>query len=137
MNKEFFIQNRQRFFDRMEDRSIAVFFSGNFRRDTNDQLAHPFSVERNFYYLTGIDKDGFQLILWKNGAQRVAQLFILPVDEHYELWQARMMRPAEATEISGIQQVLYTYQFEGEFAKKVFSPAVAENVYIFSNIILL
>ena len=134
MNAAFFAQNRARFFDRMADRSIAVFFSGHFRRDTNDQLAYPFSVERNFYYLTGIDRDGFQLILWKNGSQRIAQLFISPVDEHYEKWQARMLRVEDAQVLSGIDQVLYAYQFEGEFAKKVFSPAVCENVYLFTNI---
>jgi Xaa-Pro aminopeptidase len=134
MNSNFFSTNRKRFFDQMEDHSVAVFFSGHFRRDSNDQLAYPFSVERNFYYLTGLDRDNFQLILWKEGEQQVAQLFIPPVDEHYERWQARMVRPVEAVEISGIEQVLYNYQFETEFAKKMFSPAVCENVYLFTNI---
>lgn len=134
MNSDFYIKNRKRFFDQMEDHSVAVFFSGHFRRDSNDQLAYPFSVERNFYYLTGLDRDNFQLILWKEGEQQVAQLFIPPVDEHYERWQARMVRPPEALEISGIDQVLYNYQFDTEFAKKMFSPTVCENIYLFTNI---
>lgn len=134
MNKQFFINTRNKFFEQMEDNSVAVFFSGYFRRDTNDQLAYPFSVDRNFYYLTGIDKDNMQLLLWKCKGKCVSQLFIPPVDEYYEKWQARMMRTNEAAEISGVDQILYTYQFEGEFAKKMFAPAVTENVYIFSNI---
>ena len=134
MNAECFIANRRRFFDRMEDCSAAVFFSGHYRRDTNDQLAYPFSVDRNFYYFTGIDRDGFLLILWKYGSQTAAQLFIPPVDAHYEKWQARMLRPKEAAEISGIGQVLYRYQFEEEFAKKMFSPGICKNVYLFTNI---
>ncbi|MCJ7836588.1 aminopeptidase P N-terminal domain-containing protein [Cuneatibacter sp. NSJ-177] len=134
MNAECFTANRRRFFDRMEDCSAAVFFSGHYRRDTNDQLAYPFSVDRNFYYFTGIDRDGFLLILWKYGSQTTAQLFIPPVDAHYEKWQARMLRLKEAAEISGIGQVLYRYQFEEEFAKKMFSPGICKNVYLFTNI---
>jgi len=134
MRNEFFANNRKRFFDLMPDHSIAVFFSGHFRRDTNDQMSHPFSVDRNFYYLTGLDRDNFQLILWKEGTLQVCQLFIPPVDKHYERWQAKMVRPSEATEISGINQVLYSYQFEAEFSKKIFTPNICENLYLFTNI---
>ena len=134
MNSDFFVRARKRFFNLMEDNSIAVFFSGHFLRDTNDQLAHPFSVDRNFYYLTGLDRDGFQLIFWKLGDQELVQLFIPPVDEHYERWQAKMVRQSEATAISGIDQVLYNYQLDSEFSKKIFAPTVCENLYLFTNI---
>lgn len=134
MNTEFFIQNRDRFFELMEDWSVAVFFSGHFRRDTNDQLAYPFSVDRNFYYFTGLDRDGLTLILWKAGTKRLAQLFIPPVDEHYEKWQARMLRREEAASMTGIGEVRYNYEFEPEFAKKMFVPGVCRNVYLFTNI---
>ncbi len=134
MKTEFYVNNRQKYFDLMEDNSIAVFFSGNLRRDTSDQLSYPFSVERNFYYLTGIDRDGFQLILLKAGGRQLEQLFILPVDDHFERWEAKMLRPVEAKEISGIDQVLYSYQFESEFAKKIYSPVICHNLYVFTCI---
>ena len=134
MNREFFTENRREFLSQMKDCSVAVFFSGHFQRNTNDQLTYPFSVERNFYYFTGIDRDNFTLMMWKYGERQGAQLFIPPVDEHYEKWQARMLRPQEAAEISGISSVLYHYQFEEEFAKRMFTPGPCRNVYLFTNI---
>jgi Xaa-Pro aminopeptidase len=134
MRKEFFLQNRNCFLDKIEPNSVAVFFSGHFARNTNDQLTYPFSVERNFYYLTGIDRDNCTLLLWKTAFGQGSILFIPPVDEHYERWQAHMLRQEEAMELSGIEQVLYCYQFEDEFSKKMFSPGVCQNVYLFTNI---
>ena len=134
MNREFFTENRREFLSQMKDCSVAVFFSGHFQRNTNDQLTYPFSVERNFYYFTGIDRDNFTLMMWKYGERQGTQLFIPPVDEHYEKWQARMLRPQEAAEISGISSVLYHYQFEEEFAKRMFTPGPCRNVYLFTNI---
>ncbi|HHX37467.1 MAG TPA: aminopeptidase P family protein [Clostridiaceae bacterium] len=134
MKAEFYVENRRRFFDLMEDDSIAVFFSGNLRRDTSDQIAYPFSVDRNFYYLTGLDRDGFVLILMKAGELRIEQLFIPPIDPHFERWEAKMVRPEEATAVSGIKDVLYSYQFDSEFSKKIFSPTVCKNAYIFTGI---
>ena len=66
MESTFFQENRKKFGQAMADESLAVFFSGIFHRDTNDQLCYPFSVDRNFYYFTGIDKDHMILLFWKN-----------------------------------------------------------------------
>lgn len=134
MDRNFYINARKAFGEAMVDNSLAVFFSGIFRRDTNDQLAYPFSVDRNFYYLTGIDRDNMILLIWKNQGVVQEYLFIPPVDEHYEKWQARMMRPNEATEISGVANVLHTYQFDGQLAEKIMKTGTAKAVYIFSDI---
>ncbi|MBC8537029.1 aminopeptidase P family protein [Feifania hominis] len=134
MDRLFFTKNREKFAGRMADDSMAVFFSGIYRRDTNDQLAYPFSVDRNFYYFTGIDRDNMILLFWKSRGRTQCYLFLPPVDEHYEKWQAKMMRPAEAAAVSGIENVLYTYQFETEFDNRVFLSGSTKSVYLYSNI---
>ena len=134
MESAFFQENRKKFGQAMADESLAVFFSGIFHRDTNDQLCYPFSVDRNFYYFTGIDKDHMILLFWKSQGVVREYLFIPPVDELYEKWQAKMMRPAEATGLSGISNVLYTYQFDQEVAGKIFPAGSARSFYVFSNI---
>lgn len=133
MNKEFFINNRKKFAEKMEDNSIAVFFSGVFHRDTCDQLIHPFSVERNFYYLTGVDADGIILLLHKSEELLQEYLFILPVDPMYERWQALMMRPPEAMEISGVENILYTYEFD-KIVANCCGDSFADKLYIYSDI---
>nr|QOX89591.1 aminopeptidase P N-terminal domain-containing protein ['Parthenium hysterophorus' phyllody phytoplasma] len=49
----------------MNDNSIALFYSGHSHYKSGDQL-FPFEVNKNFYYLTGIQQDGSILILIKN-----------------------------------------------------------------------
>ena len=62
MNTEFFSNNRKRFLDQLEGNCVAFFHSGIAPVKSNDQDMHPFSVNRNFYYLTGIDEQNVFLI---------------------------------------------------------------------------
>ena len=56
MTAEFFAGNRKKLLEKMEENSVAFFHSGIAPVKSNDQDMHPFSVNRNFYYLTGIDE---------------------------------------------------------------------------------
>jgi len=133
MKSEIFVTNRKRFAEEMEDNSIAIFFSGNFLRDTNDQFIYPFSVERNFYYFTGIGRENMILAISKVNGTVEENLYIPPVDEMYERWSARFMRDHEAKDISGIEAVAYIDSFEAAFAKKMFYNSYIKNIYIFSH----
>ena len=66
MTSEFFSGNRKRFLDKLEEGSIAFLYSGVVPVTRNDQTMHPFSVNRNFYYLTGIDTQNVWLALNKS-----------------------------------------------------------------------
>ena len=133
MDSTFFAGNRAAFAERMPDDSMAVFYSGIFHRDTNDQLVYPFSVDRNFYYFTGLDKDNMILLFCKSAGSTQTLLFIPPVDEAYERWTARMMRPEDASGISGIGRVLYTYEFDRELDNRMFGSARTEKFFVFTN----
>ena len=65
MTAEFFSGNRQRFLAQMEEDSVAILYSGLAPVKSNDQDMSPFAVNRNFYYLTGIDEPGVWLVLSK------------------------------------------------------------------------
>jgi Xaa-Pro aminopeptidase len=82
MKTEFFINNRTKFAERMDDYSTAVFFSGKAPRESADQQ-HPFSVDRNFFYLTGIDREDMVLTISKIAGKTEETLYIPPVDEHF------------------------------------------------------
>ena len=66
MNAAFYADNRQRFLDKLEENSVAFFYSGIAPVKSNDQNLHPYSVNRNIYYLTGIDEQNVWLVLTKN-----------------------------------------------------------------------
>lgn len=133
MDRNFFVNNRKKFAEKMEDFSTAVFFSGKAPRQSADQ-EYDFSVDRNFFYLTGIDMENMVLLINKINGKTTELLYIPPVDEHYEKWFGILMKTEEAKDISGIESVQNRDSFMDEFAKRLSSADRPDNVYIFSYI---
>ncbi len=133
MNKSFFIENRKKFAQKMEDYSTAVFFSGKAPRESADQ-EYGFSVDRNFFYLTGIEMENMVLLINKIAGKTTEVLYIPPVDEYYEKWFGILMRKEEAKEVSGIESIQDRNNFVDEFAKRLSSADRPDNVYVFSYI---
>ena len=102
MNTEFYTNNRKRFLDQLEGNCVAFFHSGIAPVKSNDQDMHPFSVNRNFYYLTGIDEQNVWLVLTKNANGTTETLFIAQPDEFLIKWNGEMITPQQASERSGI-----------------------------------
>lgn len=133
MDKSFFINNRVKFAEKMEDYSTAVFFSGRAPRESADQ-SYEFSVDRNFFYLTGIDKEDMVLLINRIGGEVSETLYIPPVDEYFEKWFGILMKEEEAREVSGIKSIKNKNEFAGQFANRLSSSDRPDNVYIFSYI---
>ena len=102
MNTEFYSNNRKRFLEQLEGNCVAFFHSGVAPVKSNDQDMHPFSVNRNFYYLTGIDEQNVWLVLTKNANGTTETLFIAQPDEFLIKWNGEMITPQQASERSGI-----------------------------------
>ena len=96
---------REKLMEGKQGPCMAVIFSGSAPMRSAD-ASYPFSVDRSFYYLTGIDRENMILVLRKTPAGELAEsLYIEPFDEVLAKWVGARMRPAEATEISGIESV--------------------------------
>ena len=94
--------------------SMVCIFSGSAPMRSLDE-AYPFSVDRNFYYLTGIDRENMILVLRKTfGGSVLETLYIEPYDEVMAKWVGGRMRAPEATEISGIESVHEIGSFHDE-----------------------
>jgi len=133
MKTDFFINNRAKFAQSLDDYSAAVFFSGKAPRESADQQ-YSFSVDRNFFYLTGIDRENMVLIIKKNAGNITETLYIPPVDEHFEKWYGILMRKEEAIEASGIKSIENRNDFLTQFSSILSSSDRPDNVYIFSYI---
>jgi len=133
MDKNFFVNNRANFTTQMLDNSTAVFFSGKAPRQSGDQ-EYEFSVDRNFFYLTGIDKENMVLIINKIAGKTTEQLFIPPVNEMFEKWFGILLKKEEAIEISGVNSIQNVDEFQVQFAKRLCSSDRPDNVYIVSYI---
>ena len=84
---------------------MVCIFSGSAPMRSLDE-SYPFSVDRNFYYLSGIDRENMILVLRKTYSGSVVEsLYIEPYDEVMAKWVGARMRAPEATEISGIESI--------------------------------
>lgn len=111
MNNQFYKTNRERYFDSIKENSVSILFSGNSIQKSADQ-DYPFSVNRNFYYLTGINQANVILVLVKGINGNKEYLLIEENDEMMAKWVGMKLTIEEAKEISGIENILYLDSFE-------------------------
>ena len=88
----------------MPANSAVMLFSGRAPMRSEDE-SYPFSVNRSFYYLTGLDKEDMVLLMYRLDGNIREALFILPFDETLARWVGGRMLKEEASEISGIKDV--------------------------------
>jgi len=112
MNIDEYIARRERLFDLMDDDSLALIFAGAGRKMSNDH--YRYEVNRNFYYLTGIDQENSVLFLVKSFGEKKAYLFVDEYDELKEKWTGIRLAIEQARERSGIANILFTNSFEAK-----------------------
>ncbi len=101
MNKTVFQSHRQAFLAQMTAPSFALIFSGIAPHKSNDQL-YPFVTDRNFYYLTGLERENFTLLLVKGAKVAKEFLFIEEPSDYATKWLGKRMTKDEAEAVSGI-----------------------------------
>ena len=102
---EIYIQRRKALMENKQGPCAAVIYSGCAPMKSLDE-SYPFAVDRNFFYLTGIQRENMILVLKKSYTGDYSEsLYIEPYDEVLAKWVGGRMRNAEATEISGIQTI--------------------------------
>ena len=117
--KSFYIKRRQAFLNSMEGPCMVCIFSGQAPMKSLD-ASYPFDVDRNFFYLTGIQRENMVLVLKKSYTGQYSEaLYIEPYDEVLAKWVGARMRNAEATEISGVEQVYNLEDFDSHLASYI------------------
>ncbi len=123
MKKEFFAENRKELGNFLKNDSIALFFSGN-------EIQHsPFSVDKNFYYLSGLNESGIALIITKRNDVVTETLFLKRSDPVMEKWIGKPLSEEEGKELSGIEKVAFVDELKQFAAGQLFK-------YDFKNIYL-
>lgn len=110
MTKEFYQNNRKKYFEKVKDNSMSVFFSGRSIPKSADHDYH-FEVDKNFYYLAGINQENVMLVLIKKGESEKEILFIEENDPILSKWVGKKLEIEEARAISGIESVSYVKSF--------------------------
>ena len=90
----------------LPENAIALFFSGKAPYKTGDEK-YPFSVDRSFYYLSGLDKEHMILVILRINGEVREQLFLEQYDEEQAKWVGGKMLPEEAAEVSEIEEIFW------------------------------
>ena len=113
--KDTYLSRRQKLLADKCENTVVIIFSGMAPMKSQDE-AYPFSVDRNFFYLTGIERENMILVMRKDYLGNYSEsLFIEPYDEVLAKWVGGRMRADEATAISGVESVADV----GEFADRI------------------
>ncbi|MDD3171652.1 MAG: aminopeptidase P family protein [Bacilli bacterium] len=111
MNQEFYVKTRKKYFNKIKEGTVSLFYSGEIFPKSGDQ-DFDFEVDKNFYYLTGINQANVILALIKGKDRLEEFLFIEANDPLYVKWYGAKLTIDEAKKISGIQNVHYLSSFE-------------------------
>jgi len=107
LSQQFYINNRKKLGELLENNSLTIVFSGREIQMTED-ANYPFFGNNNFYYLTGIREPELVLLMFKNEKGEVIQsLFTEEADPLKEKWVGKKISKDQAAAISGLETVYY------------------------------
>lgn len=112
MTSDFFKRNRQNYLDKCLNGSLSIFYSGKVFQKTADQ-DFDFEVDKNFYYLTGINQADVILAMVKDNSKTRSVLFVEKNDPVLIKWVGKKIEKEEAKEISGVDEVYYLDDING------------------------
>ena len=119
MTERFFIDNRRKLAARLEEGSAAVLFAGKAPLKRGDEY-YPFSPDRNFYYVTGVERENCVFLMAKVAGGLQETLFIPRDNGILAKWVGANMTAEEAEEISGMTDIRPIDAFADDFAQMVF-----------------
>ena len=120
--------NREKIFKDMKVGDIAVFFAGIAPASSADSL-YPFRTDKNFYYLTGLKREGFILVMIKDEETAAETLFVTEPDYNIEKWVGRALSKEDCTKISDITDVQHIPEFN-TFMNGLVYTAKYEKIYL-------
>lgn len=124
MNPNEFKERRSRLLSLMDYESVLILYSGVSKIKSADET-YPFEVNKNFYYLSGIEQEDSALVLVNSEGEQKEFLFVSPYDERKEKWYGKRLTTAEASSKSGIQNVLINSSLEAKL-QQIISPEIGE-----------
>ena len=111
-------KRRERLIKSLGENAAVLLFSGNAVMKSEDE-SYPFEINRNFYYLTGLEKEDMALLLTKNGTVTKEYLFILPFDKTLARWVGGRMSKEDARDVSDVKMVMDYSELDGVVASTI------------------
>lgn len=125
---EKFQKNREKLQKLMVENSVAVIFAGEAPYKRGDEK-YPFSPDRNFYYVTGIEREHCIFFITKVASSVTTTLYIPRDNGIMAKWVGANMTVEEAKEQSKIETIEFVDSFHEDFATFLFKHNI-QTVYL-------
>lgn len=109
--KQYFIKRREKFISTIPNGSICLLFSGLKKNMSND-LDYPFVVNKNYYYLTGLNEDNAIYMLVKGNTNYKEFFFTEERSKEKEKWLGPRYTREKIEEISGLDKIYSLNDFD-------------------------
>lgn len=131
LNPELFTKNRERFINRMQKNSIAIFVS-NDETPLNGDAIYRYKTNSDLYWLSGVTQEDSLVILFPdNPDPKYRELLVLVrPNEMKEKWDGKRLRLKEAQELSGIKTIVWLDSLEGLLQPWIH---LADTIYLDTN----
>lgn len=131
LNKQLFIDNRERFKSMMEPNSLAIFHSNDIYPTSADGTM-PFKQATDILWLSGVDQEDSVLVIFPDAKRNEDKelLFLTETNDLIAVWEGEKLTKKQAFEVSGIQTVYWLSEFD-TIMKSLMSQT--ENVYLLTQ----
>lgn len=131
LNPQLFVQNRQRFMERMLPGSIAI-FNSNDEMPSNGDALYRFKQNADLFWLSGIDQEDTMVILFPDNPDpkyREVLVLVRP-NELKEKWDGKRLRKEEAQAISGMSTIVWLDSLDALLQTWIH---LADHIYLNTN----
>ncbi|WKK66412.1 aminopeptidase P family protein [Lutimonas zeaxanthinifaciens] len=131
IDSQLFIKNRNKFVEKMEPNSMAIFNSNDIYPISADSTL-PFAQQRDIFYLSGVDQEESVLVIFPDCPKKENRevLFLRETNDHIAVWEGEKLDKEKALTTSGISKVYWLQDLE----KVLFELMTqAETVYVNTN----
>jgi len=131
IDNKLFIENRAKLAKQLKPCSLAVVHS-NDTMPTNADGTMKFKQNTDLFWLTGVYQEETILLMYPDSPDPAFKevLFVKETSELIAIWEGRKLMKDEATDVTGIQNVLWLSEFPRVFRNLITD---AENVYFNTN----
>ena len=113
LNKQLFIDNRERFKSMMEPNSLAIFHSNDIYPTSADGTM-PFKQATDILWLSGVDQEDSVLVIFPDAKRNEDKelLFLTETNDLIAVWEGEKLTKKEVFEVSGIETVYWLSEFD-------------------------
>ncbi|MGN1318202.1 MAG: aminopeptidase P family protein [Lachnospirales bacterium] len=128
MADKFFENNRKKLENKIDNNSCVILFSGKAKNKIGDEF-YQFTPQRNFYYMTGIDRQNMIYFMYKKDNESFNFMFVPRFDLVKAKWVGAELLPNEVSEITGINDIYFIDEFYEKVSEIIFNKRI-EKVYL-------